>query len=164
MHGSETNHADGPFELNADAQRTKTFYNTRVAWISRSSDVSHQNLLSRQPDNQGIFKTPQHELYDWRNERLSNWGKESQMKLTDEQLDKLLEVIEWWVSRKPFSEETSKVRFDREDPKVASVRMGHKMYKDAVALAEADPNIGNFSRLVEIAVWKLLGSSDEYLK
>jgi hypothetical protein len=46
---------------------------------------------------------------------------------------------------------------------VASVRLGGKMYADAEALAENDPEIKNFNRLMELLLWERLGKSEEYL-
>ena len=83
--------------------------------------------------------------------------------LTQEDLETLLKMIEWWKSRSDLLETDTRVKFHRNNPKVASVRMSSLMYRDACKLAENNPEIGNFNRLVELLLWEKLGRSDEYL-
>lgn len=83
--------------------------------------------------------------------------------LSQQDLETLLKMTEWWKSRSELVETDTRVKFHRNNPKVASVRMSSLMYRDACTLAENNPEIGNFNRLVELLLWEKLGRSDEYL-
>lgn len=85
------------------------------------------------------------------------------MNLTEEEIETLRRIIHWWDNRRGFDDNASTVKFDRSNSKVASVRLGGKLYADAVALAENDPEIKNFNRLMELLLWEKMGKSDEYL-
>jgi hypothetical protein len=85
------------------------------------------------------------------------------MTLNEEEIEKLRSIIRWWDNRRGFGDDTSAIKFDRSKSKVASVRLGGKMYADAVSLAENDPDIKNFNRLMELLLWEKLGKNDEYL-
>ena len=85
------------------------------------------------------------------------------MNLTEEEIDKLRRIVHWWDNRRAFDDDTSTIKFDRSNSKVASVRLGGKLYADAVALAENDPEIKNFNRLMELLLWEKMGKSEEYL-
>ena len=85
------------------------------------------------------------------------------MSLTEEEIEKLRRIIHWWDNRRGFDDDTSTIKFDRSNSKVASIRLGEKMYADAVSLAENDPEIKNFNRLMELLLWERLGRSDDYL-
>ena len=83
--------------------------------------------------------------------------------LSQADIETLMKIIEWWKNRSELLETDTRVKFHRNNPKVASVRMSSLMYRDACNLAENDPEIGNFNRLVELLLWEKLGKSDEYL-
>lgn len=83
--------------------------------------------------------------------------------LSQADLETLLKIIDWWKNRSELLETDKRVKFHRNNPKVASVRMSSLMYRDACNLAENDPEIGNFNRLVELLLWEKLGRSDEYV-
>ena len=85
------------------------------------------------------------------------------MNLTEDEIDKLRRIIHWWDNRRAFDDDTSAVKFDRSNSKVASVRLGGKLYADAVALAEKDPEVKKFNRLMELLLWEKLGKSSDYL-
>ena len=85
------------------------------------------------------------------------------MTLTEDEIEKLRCIIHWWDNRRGFDDDHSTIKFDRSNSKVASVRLGGQMYADAVALAENDPDIKNFNRLMELLLWEKLGKNDEYL-
>jgi hypothetical protein len=85
------------------------------------------------------------------------------MTLSEDEIEKLRRIIHWWDNRRGFDEDTSTIKFDRSNSKVASVRLGGKMYADAVALAENDPEVKNFNRLMELLLWEKLEKSEEYL-
>jgi hypothetical protein len=85
------------------------------------------------------------------------------MNLSEEEIDKLRRIIQWWDSRRAFDNDTSVIKFDRANSKVTSIRLGGKLYQDAVALAENDPEVKNFNRLVELLLWERLEKSNEYL-
>ena len=85
------------------------------------------------------------------------------MNLTEDEIAKLRRIIHWWDNRRGFDDDHSTIKFDRSNSKVASVRLGGQMYADAVALAENDPDIKNFNRLMELLLWEKLGKNDEYL-
>lgn len=85
------------------------------------------------------------------------------MKLTDSEIEKLKKIIHWWDHRKAFDKDATSIKFDRENSKVSSIRLGGKMFRDAVALAENNPDIKNFNRLVELLLWEKLEKSEEYL-
>ena len=83
--------------------------------------------------------------------------------LTEDEIAKLRRIIHWWDNRRGFDDDTSAIKFDRSKSKVASVRLGGKLYTEAVALAANDPEIKNFNRLMELLLWEKLGKSEEYL-
>ena len=83
--------------------------------------------------------------------------------LSQDDLETLLRIIDWWKGRSELLETDKKVKFHRNNPKVASVRMSSLMYRDACNLAENNPDIGNFNRLVELLLWEKLGRTDEYV-
>ena len=85
------------------------------------------------------------------------------MNLTEDEIAKLRRIIHWWDNRRGFDDDTSAIKFDRSKSKVASVRLGGKLYTEAVALAANDPEIKNFNRLMELLLWEKLGKSEEYL-
>lgn len=85
------------------------------------------------------------------------------MNLTENEIEKLRRIIHWWDNRRGFDDDTSTIKFDRSNSKVALVRLGGKMYADAVSLAENDPEIKNFNRLMELLLWEKLGKSEDYL-
>ena len=85
------------------------------------------------------------------------------MNLTDTEIEKLRKIIRWWDNRRSFDKDASTIKFDRANSKVSSIRLGGKLYSDAVSLAENDPGIKHFNRLVELLLWEKLQKSEEYL-
>ena len=85
------------------------------------------------------------------------------MKLSEEEIEKLRKIIHWWDHRKAFDKDASTIKFDRANSKVTSIRLGGKLFRDAVALAESDPDIKHFNRLVELLLWERLEKREEYL-
>lgn len=86
------------------------------------------------------------------------------MELSQEEVEKLRKIIRWWDNRRVFDGESSPtIKFDRANSKVTSIRLGGKLYQDAVALAENDPEVKTFNRMVELLLWDKLQKSEEYL-
>lgn len=85
------------------------------------------------------------------------------MELSEEEVEKLRKIIRWWDNRRSFDKDTSTIKFDRANSKVSSIRLGGKLFRDAVALAESDPDIKHFNRLVELLLWERLEKREEYL-
>jgi transposase len=74
-----------------------------------------------------------------------------------------LKVPRPWPDGQDEEKRKSSIELIRTNSKVASVKLGGKLYADAVALAENDPEIKNFNRRMELLLWDKMGKSEDYL-
>jgi len=86
--------------------------------------------------------------------------KDCFMSLTKEEEAQLRVILNWWNEK---SDENNP-KFSHDNPRICPVRLSSTMYEDAIQLARNKSNYRTFSRMVEMLIWKELGSDPKYLK
>jgi hypothetical protein len=82
------------------------------------------------------------------------------MSLTKEEENQLRDLLMWWSGKSV----ENNPKFSHDNPRVAPVRLSAQMYEDALQLARSKGNYRTFSRMMEMLIWKELGSDPKYLK
>ncbi len=80
--------------------------------------------------------------------------------LSKQEIAQLRGILKWWNEK---SDENNP-KFSHDQPRICPVRISSEMYNDAIQLARNKSNYRTFSRMVEMLIWKELGSNPKYLK
>lgn len=88
--------------------------------------------------------------------------KQQTDQLTDQEVDLLREILDWWEMTRPSSE--TPIRFDHREFKITTVRLNKQLQEKAERYALISPQYKSFSNMVETLIWRETGSSTEFVK
>ena len=80
--------------------------------------------------------------------------------LSKTEISELRDILNWWKEKSV----DNNPKFSHDQPRICPVRLSTQMYNDALHLARNKSNYRTFSRMVEMLIWKELGSDPKYLK
>jgi hypothetical protein len=81
-------------------------------------------------------------------------------RLSREEIAQLKQILKWWTEKS----DDNNPKFKHDQPRICPVRLSTTMYEDAIQLARNKSNYRTFSRMVEMLIWKELGSDPKYIK
>ncbi len=82
--------------------------------------------------------------------------------LCPDHIDQTQQLLNWWTLIR--SSTNSGVKFNHTDSRICSVILGKELYESAQAYSQADPQYKSFSNMVELLIWRELGSKPEFLE
>lgn len=128
-------------------------------------------LSDLQPHHKKVCKIDSKQVMSITTEPILNpCGKRPNMKNKDDipqtlcpdQIDQTRQLMNWCTLI--GASKNQKIDFDHADSRICGIILGKRLHEAAVAYADVNPEYKSLSNMVELLIWRELGSRSEFLQ